>query len=70
MKTKRCIARTATSSSQGTKGERKMKKKIILIMTAIILVLSTAIVCVACKGAKTVKLDKKNGRGRNNVGAC
>lgn len=40
-----------------------MKKKIILIMTAIILVLSTAIVCVACKGAKTVKLDKKMGIG-------
>lgn len=40
-----------------------MKKKIILIMTAIILVLSTAIVCVACKGAKTVKLDKKMDAG-------
>lgn len=36
-----------------------MKKKIILIMTAILLVFSTAIVCVACKGAKTVKFDKK-----------
>lgn len=32
-------------------------------MTAIILVLSTAIVCVACKGAKTVKLDKKMDAG-------
>lgn len=40
-----------------------MKKKIILIMTAIILVLSTAIVCVACKGAKTVKFDKKMDAG-------
>lgn len=40
-----------------------MKKKIILIMTAIILVLSTAIVCVACKGAKTIKLDKKMDAG-------
>lgn len=40
-----------------------MKKKLILIMTAIILVLSTAIVCVACKGAKTVKLDKKMDAG-------
>lgn len=32
-------------------------------MTAIILVFSTAIVCVACKGAKTVKLDKKMDAG-------
>lgn len=32
-------------------------------MTAIILVLSTAIVCVACKGAKTVKFDKKMDAG-------
>lgn len=40
-----------------------MKKKIILIMTAIILVLSTAIVCVACKDAKTVKFDKKMDAG-------
>lgn len=40
-----------------------MKKKIILIMTAIILVLSTAIVCVACNGAKTVKFDKKMDAG-------
>lgn len=32
-------------------------------MTAIILVLSTAIVCVACKGAKTIKLDKKMDAG-------
>lgn len=40
-----------------------MKKKIILIMTAILLVFSTAIVCVACKGAKTVKFDKKMDAG-------
>lgn len=40
-----------------------MKKKIILILTAIILVLSTAIVCVACKDAKTVKFDKKMDAG-------
>lgn len=40
-----------------------MKKKIILIMTAIILVFSTAIVCVACNGAKTVKFDKKMDAG-------
>lgn len=63
MKTKRCIVLTATSSSQGTKGERKMKKKIILLLTAVIIVLSTAIVCVACKDAKTIKFDKKMGIG-------
>lgn len=63
MKAKRCIVLTATSSSQGTKGERKVKKKLILIMTAILLVFSTAIVCVACKGAKTIKFDKKMGIG-------
>lgn len=40
-----------------------MKKKIILIMTAIMLVLSTAIVCVACDGAKTVKFNKKMDAG-------
>lgn len=40
-----------------------MKKKIILIMTTILLVFSTAIVCVACKGAKTVKFDKKMDAG-------
>lgn len=40
-----------------------MKKKIILIMAAILLVFSTAIVCVACKGAKTVKFDKKMDAG-------
>ena len=40
-----------------------MKKKLILIMTAILLVFSTAIVCVACKGAKTVKFDKKMDAG-------
>lgn len=32
-------------------------------MTAILLVFSTAIVCVACKGAKTIKFDKKMGIG-------
>ena len=32
-------------------------------MTAILLVFSTAIVCVACKGAKTVKFDKKMDAG-------
>ena len=40
-----------------------MKKKIILIMAAILLVFSTAIVCVACDGAKTVKFDKKMDAG-------
>lgn len=40
-----------------------MKKKIILIITAILLVFSTAIVCVACNGAKTVKFDKKMDAG-------
>lgn len=40
-----------------------MKKKIILIMTTILLVFFTAIVCVACKGAKTVKFDKKMDAG-------
>lgn len=40
-----------------------MKKKIILIMAAILLVFSTAIVCVACKDAKTVKFDKKMDAG-------
>lgn len=40
-----------------------MKKKIILLLTAVIIVLSTAIVCVACKDAKTIKFDKKMGIG-------
>lgn len=40
-----------------------MKKKIILILTAIMLVLSTAIVCVACNGEKYLNLNKRMNAG-------